>query len=142
MNIVCSGIVEYQDSKFGKLDQHELYIPSGHGHLSESQLAGAVCQPRRNPVLSPDPPTLIPVSTLNMTTTITQSEVVIRTQPLRRQHPEPLKPSGALDQFNHVEVTPVIGREYPHVNVVDDLLNAGNSDELLRDLAITSRSIV
>ncbi|CAI4219796.1 unnamed protein product [Parascedosporium putredinis] len=73
-----------------------------------------------------------------MTTTITQSEVVIRTQPLRRQHPEPLKPSGALDQFNHVEVTPVIGREYPHVNVVDDLLNAGNSDELLRDLAITN----
>lgn len=31
----------------------------------------------------------------------------------------------------------MIGREYPTVNIVDDLLNAENSDELLRDLAIT-----
>ena len=77
-----------------------------------------------------------------MTTTITQSEIVIRTQPEKTQYPAPLKLSGALDQFKHVEVTPVIGREYPNVNVVDDILNAKNSDELLRDLAITSRPLI
>lgn len=50
----------------------------------------------------------------------------------------PLKPSGALDQFKFEESTPVIGREYPTLNIVDDLINASNADELLRDLAITS----
>ncbi|PYI04391.1 alpha-ketoglutarate-dependent sulfonate dioxygenase, partial [Aspergillus sclerotiicarbonarius CBS 121057] len=53
------------------------------------------------------------------------------------RYPTPLKPSGALDQFVFEETTPVIGREYPTVNIVDDLLNAPNSDELVRDLAIT-----
>jgi hypothetical protein len=52
---------------------------------------------------------------------------------------QPLKVSGALDQFTFEEATPVIGREYPTLNIVDDLLNASNSDELLRDLAITSK---
>ncbi|KAK4135055.1 TauD-domain-containing protein [Trichocladium antarcticum] len=51
-------------------------------------------------------------------------------------HREPLELSGALDQFEHFDVTPVIGREYVNVNVVE-LLEAPNSDELLRDLAIT-----
>ena len=58
-------------------------------------------------------------------------------QPL---YPTPLKASGALDRFAFEETTPVIGREYPTVNIVDDLLNAPNSDELVRDLAITSTS--
>lgn len=49
----------------------------------------------------------------------------------------PIKASGALDQFKSIELTPVIGREYPTVNLVE-LLNAPNSDDLLRDLAITS----
>ncbi|KAK4209979.1 taurine catabolism dioxygenase [Rhypophila decipiens] len=48
----------------------------------------------------------------------------------------PLKLSGALDSFESFEVTPVIGREYPTANLVD-FLEAPNSDELLRDLAIT-----
>ncbi|TKA37279.1 hypothetical protein B0A54_11264 [Friedmanniomyces endolithicus] len=52
---------------------------------------------------------------------------------------EPLKPSGALDRFEHEDTTPVIGREYPHVNLVDDLLNVENADELVKDLAISSR---
>lgn len=56
------------------------------------------------------------------------------------RYPTPLKPSGALDEFAFEEATPIIGREYPTVNIVDDLLNAPNSDELLRDLAITSTS--
>ena len=53
-------------------------------------------------------------------------------------HREPLKLSGELDKFAWEDATPVIGREYPTLDIVDDLLNASNSDELLRDLAITS----
>ncbi len=54
---------------------------------------------------------------------------------------EPLKASGALDTFTFEEATPVIGREYPTLNIVDDLLNASNADDLIRDLAIASKSI-
>lgn len=55
-------------------------------------------------------------------------------------HVRPLKLSGALDQFKHEETTPVIGREFIGVNIVDDLLNAEDADARLRDLAITSTS--
>ncbi|OJD34292.1 family taurine catabolism dioxygenase [Diplodia corticola] len=51
-------------------------------------------------------------------------------------HREPLKLSGALDQYEHFDVTPVIGREFPSANL-KEWLEAPNSDELLRDLAIT-----
>ncbi|KEQ85785.1 taurine dioxygenase family protein [Aureobasidium pullulans] len=51
--------------------------------------------------------------------------------------PKPLKQSGALENFTHEDTTPVIGREFPDVNIVDDLLDASNADELIRDLAIT-----
>ncbi|KAK3503919.1 hypothetical protein B0T13DRAFT_144368 [Neurospora crassa] len=51
-------------------------------------------------------------------------------------HKEPLELSGALEQFENFEVTPVIGREYVNVDLVE-WLRAPNSDELLRDLAIT-----
>ncbi len=54
-------------------------------------------------------------------------------------HVEPLKLSGALDHLEQFDVTPVIGREYANVDLLD-LLRAPNSDELLRDLAITSLS--
>lgn len=53
-------------------------------------------------------------------------------------HKEPLKASGALDQFEHFEVTPAIGREYVNVNLAE-LLHAPNADDLIRDLAITSK---
>jgi hypothetical protein len=57
-----------------------------------------------------------------------------------KSHPSPLTKSGTLDkQFKYEEATPVVGREYPDVNIVDDVLNAPNSDELIRDLAITSK---
>jgi len=53
----------------------------------------------------------------------------------------PLQKTGVLDSAHDFdEVTPVIGREYPTANIVDDLLNSPNADELLRDLAITSKS--
>lgn len=58
----------------------------------------------------------------------------------KKSYPEPLKLSGSLDHFKHEETTPVIGREYPDLNLVDDILNASNSSERLRDLAITSPS--
>ena len=55
-------------------------------------------------------------------------------------YPKPLKLSGALHHFKFEESTPVIGREFLNVDIVDDLLNADNADERLRDLAITSKS--
>ena len=55
---------------------------------------------------------------------------------------ESLKKSGALDAaFGFEEITPVIGREYPTANIVDDLLNASDADDMLRDLAITSKPV-
>ncbi|KKA27271.1 hypothetical protein TD95_004095, partial [Thielaviopsis punctulata] len=51
-------------------------------------------------------------------------------------HKEPLRLSGALDKYEAFDVTPIIGREYVNVDLAE-LLNAPNSDELLRDLAIT-----
>ena len=52
----------------------------------------------------------------------------------------PLKQSGLLNErFESDDLTPVIGREFPKVNIVDDLLNAPDADTLLRDLAITSK---
>lgn len=56
-----------------------------------------------------------------------------------QKYPAPLKLSGALDQHEFEETTPVIGREFPKVNIVNDILNAPNADELVRDLAITSK---
>jgi len=50
---------------------------------------------------------------------------------------QPLKLSGVLDQYKSFDVTPVIGKEYPDADLVE-WLHAPNSDELIRDLAITS----
>ncbi|KAJ9142918.1 Taurine catabolism dioxygenase [Pleurostoma richardsiae] len=58
--------------------------------------------------------------------------------PVRSKGPvrEPLKLSGALNSYESFDVTPAIGREFPAANLVE-WLNAPNSDELLRDLAVT-----
>lgn len=50
-----------------------------------------------------------------------------------------VKSTGVLDQFESFDVTPVIGREFPDVNLVE-WLQAPNADELLRELALTSMS--
>ncbi|KAI2639087.1 TauD-domain-containing protein [Hypomontagnella submonticulosa] len=55
---------------------------------------------------------------------------------LATAHKEPLKLSGALNQFKQFDVTPVIGKEFIDVDLAE-WLRAPNSDELLRDLAIT-----
>ncbi|KAL2133488.1 hypothetical protein VTI74DRAFT_2253 [Chaetomium olivicolor] len=73
------------------------------------------------------------------TTTVEVKPVSVSEEALPERyenHKEPLKLSGALDHLEHFDVTPVIGREYINVDLVE-LLRAPNSDELLRDLAIT-----
>lgn len=55
------------------------------------------------------------------------------TAKLRR---EPLKNSGSIDHLEFVDVTPVIGREYPTAKI-KDILQASNAEQQLRDLAIT-----
>jgi hypothetical protein len=55
---------------------------------------------------------------------------------LEAGHKEPLKLSGALDKYESFDVTPVIGHEFVDANLAE-WLRAPNSDELLRDLAIT-----
>jgi len=49
----------------------------------------------------------------------------------------PLEPSGALDHFEYFDSTPVIGREYPTLNVVE-LMESPDADELLKELAYIS----
>jgi hypothetical protein len=61
----------------------------------------------------------------------------------KSRNTEPLKKSGALDAaFEFDDVTPIIGREYLTAQIVEDILNAPNADDLLRDLAITSKCIL
>ncbi|KAK7607895.1 hypothetical protein JOL62DRAFT_582554 [Phyllosticta paracitricarpa] len=49
---------------------------------------------------------------------------------------EPMKLSGALKGYNQFLVTPTAGTEFTNANLTE-WVNAPNSDELLRDLAIT-----
>lgn len=58
---------------------------------------------------------------------------------VKSDRPQRLKLSGALNDYEAFDVTPVIGREFPKANLVD-WLSADNADELIRDLAITSAS--
>lgn len=69
------------------------------------------------------------------------SDLIVGSGPAdKKAFPEPLKLSGALDKFASEDTTPAIGREFVNVNIVDDLLKAPDSDQLLRDVAITSES--
>ena len=56
--------------------------------------------------------------------------------PTKTEYPKPLELKGVLNQFKSFDVTPVIGKEFPEANLTE-WLRAPNSDELLRDLAIT-----
>lgn len=55
----------------------------------------------------------------------------------RSSNSSPLKLTGVLDQFKSFDVTPVIGKEFPEANLAE-WLRAPDSDQLLKDLAITS----
>lgn len=59
----------------------------------------------------------------------------------KNQQRQPLQLSGALETYDSFDVTPVIGREFPTADLVE-WLEAPNSDELLRDLAITSKPFI
>jgi hypothetical protein len=48
--------------------------------------------------------------------------------------------TGALDKFESFDVTPVIGKEFPKANLAQ-WLEAPNADELIRDLAVTSKCL-
>lgn len=71
-------------------------------------------------------------------TTETTTVIAEQTRPADNNHKAPLELKGVLDQFKSFDVTPVIGKEFPEVNL-KSLLRAENSDELIRDLAIISK---
>jgi hypothetical protein len=48
----------------------------------------------------------------------------------------PLQYSGSLNEYKSFDVTPVIGREFPNLQITDIL----NDDTKIRDLAILGRS--
>jgi hypothetical protein len=50
---------------------------------------------------------------------------------------EPLKYSGSLDEYQSLDITPVIGREFPTLELTDIL----DDDRKLRDLAILGMNI-
>lgn len=50
----------------------------------------------------------------------------------------PMEYSGSLDSYTHRDMTPVIGTEYEGLQVVD-LLQASDSDRLIKDLAVTGK---
>jgi hypothetical protein len=49
---------------------------------------------------------------------------------------QPLKKGHSIDHLDYVDVTPIIGREYPTASL-KQIYDAPNRDEQLRDLAIT-----
>lgn len=57
----------------------------------------------------------------------------VRPENLKRK---PLTKGSSIDHLEYVDVTPIIGREYPTAKL-KDILAAANAEEQLRDLAIT-----
>jgi hypothetical protein len=48
----------------------------------------------------------------------------------------PIQDSGSLNGFPYSDLTPVIGREYPELQITD-ILKSGNSDRIIQDFAVT-----
>jgi hypothetical protein len=76
------------------------------------------------------------MATSTLTTTATKYNGITAQSGYPR---EPLQLKGVLDAYESFDVTPVIGREFVDVNL-KEWLRAPNSDDLIRDLAITSKS--
>ncbi|KAL5342109.1 hypothetical protein BJX70DRAFT_410837 [Aspergillus crustosus] len=70
-----------------------------------------------------------------MAPSVSEPTVVVP-EPSLKNHREPLKLSGALKDIESFDVTPVIDHEFPTAQL-SKWLSAPNSDELIRDLAIT-----
>jgi len=49
---------------------------------------------------------------------------------------EPMRKGSSIDHLKFVDVSPIIGREYPTASL-KEMLTAPNAEEQLRDLAIT-----
>ena len=84
--------------------------------------------------MAPDIATLNAVPTAQSTIDSIKSKIATENTG-KSQNVKPLQLSGILDKYKHFEVTPVIGREFPELQI-RDLLKAENSDDLLRELAI------
>lgn len=69
----------------------------------------------------------------------TGSNIVGGNSAARPRLSKPLVYSGSLDKFKNADITPVIGREYEGLQVVD-LLKA--DDQVIRDLAVTSELLI
>ncbi|SCZ96085.1 BZ3500_MvSof-1268-A1-R1_Chr8-1g09993 [Microbotryum saponariae] len=69
-----------------------------------------------------------------LTSTTTPNKGALGSIGLRGSY-EPLVAKSLLDGYKSSDVTPVIGREYPDLQL-SELLKAPNADELIRDLAI------
>jgi hypothetical protein len=78
--------------------------------------------------------------TIIMSTTQTITVQAVEETPQKWMPGPPLKLSGALNSYKSFDVSPVIGKEFVDVNL-KDWVRAPNSDELIRDLAITSTYI-
>jgi len=52
---------------------------------------------------------------------------------------QPCELGGHLKEYRSFKSTPIIGTEFPEANLAE-WLTASNSDDLIRDLAITSKS--
>lgn len=91
----------------------------------------------------PDIETLLPFITITNTAAImapaaVEAPAIIHDLPIKTKAQQPVPLAGTLDQYESFDITPVIGREFPKANLVE-WLNAPNSDELIRDLAVTSK---
>lgn len=51
----------------------------------------------------------------------------------------PLELGTSLNDVEYEDVTPVIGREFYNLNIVDDILNHPDADARIRDVAILSQ---
>jgi hypothetical protein len=75
------------------------------------------------------------MATSTLTTTATKNNSITAQPGYPR---EPLQLKGVIDTYESFDVTPVIGREFVDVNL-KEWLRAPNSDDLIRDLAITGK---
>lgn len=66
----------------------------------------------------------------------TEANIVGGNAQARSRLSKPLVYSGTLDNYKNADITPVIGREYEGLQVVD-LLKA--DDQVIKDLAVTSK---
>jgi hypothetical protein len=73
--------------------------------------------------------------------TVSSESLPIRTKlgtkPITSTFPTPLKYSGSLDGYEHFDVTSVIGREFPKLQLSQII----EDDTKIRDLAITGRRV-